>query len=472
MMIAGKFPALPPSAATLTMLFPLSTLYRPRRSCRAVCRPSLLAVPWLVILVGGVGWLSRASAHQPDTSYARIAISREALDCKFTFDLYTLAVIIPGLDENLDRQISAKELAAHTAEVFAFLSEQIQLEVDGMTATFGEPQSVSFPTGVGEAIPEKDYHAATSLVDFAFRRPLAQPATDVWLQFDFFEELGEVHAVLAAFEYQGAQTPVIFRFYEPDYLFDTGFQPTALAKPEVVEPSLAQPNSAETELAEANNTESVVTLEQSADVAGNPEPRSLPHRRSNQGQAWWRQLVDFFWLGVEHIFIGVDHILFLLSLLVICRFKELLAVVTSFTVAHTITLILATLEIIQIPGRLVETAIAATIVYVALENLWIRDTSHRWLLTFAFGLIHGFGFAGVLRELGLPTVGLVRSLVAFNVGVEAGQLAIVAGLFPAIRLMHRWRYGLVCQQTISVLIALCGLGWLIDRSLGLGWMPF
>ncbi|MFN9915206.1 MAG: HupE/UreJ family protein, partial [Pirellulaceae bacterium] len=140
--------------------------------------------------------------------------------------------------------------------------------------------------------------------------------------------------------------------------------------------------------------------------------------------------------------------------------------------AHTITLILATLEIIQLPGRLVETAIAATIVYVALENLWIRDTSQRWLLTFVFGLIHGFGFAGVLRELGLPTSGLVRSLLSFNVGVEAGQLAMVAGLYPALRWLHRWRYGLVCQQIISVLIALCGLGWLIDRALDLGWMPF
>ena len=164
-----------------------------------------------------------------------------------------------------------------------------------------------------------------------------------------------------------------------------------------------------------------------------PPQESTPGRpltRSNTDRSRWSQLASFFRLGVEHIFLGYDHILFLLSLIVVCKFGELVKIVTSFTVAHTITLVLATLLDVQLPGRFIETAIAATIVYVAAENFWIEHDARRWRLTFAFGLIHGFGFAGVLRELGLPTVGLVRSLVAFNVGVEAGQLAIVLVLFP------------------------------------------
>ena len=186
----------------------------------------------------------------------------------------------------------------------------------------------------------------------------------------------------------------------------------------------------------------------------------------------WSQLAGFFRLGVEHIFLGYDHILFLLSLIVVCKFRDLVKIVTAFTVAHTITLILATLAYVQLPGRLVETAIAATIVYVALENFWIREGGRRWMLTFVFGLIHGFGFAGVLRELGLPKLGLVRSLLAFNVGVEVGQLAIVLLLFPLAAGVARWKYGKYAQWAISGAIAVCGLCWCVDRALGLGFMPF
>ncbi len=183
-------------------------------------------------------------------------------------------------------------------------------------------------------------------------------------------------------------------------------------------------------------------------------------------------MARFFSLGVEHIFLGYDHILFLLSLLMVSRFRELVKIVTSFTVAHTITLMLATLDMVRLPSRLVESAIAATIVYVAVENFWVRETAHRWRLTFFCGLIHGFGFAGVLQELGLPAKGLVRSLVAFNCGVEVGQLIIVAALLPLVTLLARWRYGEDARRVISGLMALCGAGWLIDRACGPSFMPF
>ncbi|MGC3971272.1 MAG: HupE/UreJ family protein [Pirellulales bacterium] len=184
----------------------------------------------------------------------------------------------------------------------------------------------------------------------------------------------------------------------------------------------------------------------------------------------------FFWLGIEHIFLGFDHILFLLALVIVSRFGDLVKIVTSFTVAHTITLMLATLEVLRVDREWVEIAIAATIVYTAVENFWIRPGDpagrRRWMLTFVFGLIHGFGFAGVLGELGLPTEGLVRSLVAFNVGVEAGQLLIVAAIFPLFAGLRRLRCGRVVQLTTSALVGLCGLGWLLDRAMGWELMPF
>jgi hypothetical protein len=158
--------------------------------------------------------------------------------------------------------------------------------------------------------------------------------------------------------------------------------------------------------------------------------------------------------------------------LVVSRFGELVKIVTSFTVAHSITLALATLKIVELPSNWVEIAIAATIVYTAVENFRIRDTSGRWKLTFVFGLIHGFGFAGVLGELQLPTEGFVRSLLAFNLGVEAGQLAIVAALALPVAMLRRWKYGKAAQFAISAAVALCGLGWFLDRAFGLEFMPF
>ena len=158
--------------------------------------------------------------------------------------------------------------------------------------------------------------------------------------------------------------------------------------------------------------------------------QSNTQRRSSE-QTPWSHVWQFFRLGVEHIWLGYDHVLFLLSLiLIVDRFGQLVKIVTSFTVAHTVTLILSALKVVSLPRDMVEIAIAATIIYTALENFWIHPgdaaSRRRWMLAFGFGLIHGFGFAAVLRELGLPSTGLIRCLLSFNVGVEFGQLVIVA----------------------------------------------
>jgi hypothetical protein len=116
--------------------------------------------------------------------------------------------------------------------------------------------------------------------------------------------------------------------------------------------------------------------------------------------------------------------------------------------------------------------IAATIVYIALENLWVKDTQHRWKLTFFFGLVHGFGFASVLGELGLPKTGLMRCLLAFNIGVEVGQLAIAVLLLPLAIGLARWKHGRAAANVISIGLALFGLAWFLDRALALEMMPF
>jgi hypothetical protein len=154
---------------------------------------------------------------------------------------------------------------------------------------------------------------------------------------------------------------------------------------------------------------------------------------------------DYLVLGIEHIFTGYDHLAFLFGLLAVAGFtrlrdglRYLLGVVTAFTVAHSLTLISAGLGWLRLPSSYVEPAIALSIAYVAVENLLVAEPRHRWRQTFAFGLVHGLGFASVLRDVGLPPRGLVLSLLSFNLGVEAGQLAVVSLVAPALYLFTHW----------------------------------
>jgi hypothetical protein len=166
---------------------------------------------------------------------------------------------------------------------------------------------------------------------------------------------------------------------------------------------------------------------------------------------------DYLQLGIEHIFTGYDHLAFLFGLLIIAAavgatgppqdgrgrsgmrrgLGYVMRIVTAFTIAHSVTLCTSALGWLVLPSRLVESFIAVSIGYVALENILRPEPRHRFLLTFSFGLMHGFGFASVLKEVGLPKAGLLWSLLSFNLGVELGQLAVVVLGFPVLYLLAR-----------------------------------
>lgn len=178
----------------------------------------------------------------------------------------------------------------------------------------------------------------------------------------------------------------------------------------------------------------------------------------------------FLRLGVHHILIGYDHLLFLLGLIVAChRFRTMAGIITCFTLAHSITLALAAFDVVTLSPRIVEPLIAASIVFVGAENLILRgaEPKRRGLLTFVFGLIHGFGFAGALKEVGHGLVGraLAMPLFSFNLGVELGQIAVAAACLPILIALRRWgkfdRYG---APAISALVAIAGLSWLLQRT--------
>lgn len=241
----------------------------------------------------------------------------------------------------------------------------------------------------------------------------------------------------------------------------------------------------------------------------------------------WDHVRDYLGLGVEHIFTGYDHLAFLFALLIVTgagpggvrlrdKARRVLGVITAFTVAHSVTLIASALGLVALPVRVVEPAIALSIAYVAIENLLNPAPRHRWLVTFGFGLVHGFGFASVLKEIGLPDKGLVLSLLSFNLGVEVGQLAVVAALLPLLVVIaeraiapvwvalalglaggggfvllgrfgvgraqlaavclvalpalvvagRRWGYDRVVRRAGSTVIALLAVFWFVERVLG------
>ena len=183
--------------------------------------------------------------------------------------------------------------------------------------------------------------------------------------------------------------------------------------------------------------------------------------------AFLARLGSFIVLGIEHILTAYDHLLFLLSLLMLGgTLRGLLKIVSAFTVAHSITLSLAALNLISLPGRWVESAIALSIVVVAAENVLRSGITlgQRWAVTFAFGLVHGLGFASILRDLQLPKAALVSSLVGFNLGVELGQIAIVAVAFGTLQVMRRWPQAPAMRRWVSVSAAVIGLIWFVQRA--------
>jgi hypothetical protein len=372
---------------------------------------------WLVLAL-----LSTAAlAHNLDTSYARCEVTEDAVELRLTYDVFTL-LKITNLDANQDQRLTREELRSGTPEIQRFLREHVLLEIDGQPADLGTALEAVWPNKSSDAIGAADWHAAESLIVLPFHRTLSTPPHDIALTFTFFPQLGSRHTVLGVFEHHGHTQEVTFTEGEPDYLYDVGYTP-ATAKP-------------------------------------SPAKETIP-----------AAVRRFLKLGVEHIFLGYDHICFLLALVVVGRLRDLVKIITSFTVAHSITLILAALKVVTLPQRFIECGVVLTIIYVAVENLWRKNVTHRWMLTFCFGLIHGFSFANVLAGLGLPREATIRCLLSFNVGVELGQLAVVLAAMPFILIISKHRYARQIKAAVSIAVALFGVGWFIERTFGFSFMP-
>jgi hypothetical protein len=350
-----------------------------------------------------------ALAHKPSDSYLTLKVNGSRIDGRWDIALRDLDFAL-GLDANGDGDITWGELRVRHGEIAGFALARLGLQADGADCSLkaGEQQV--------------DRHTDGAYTVLSFSAECTTTPRTLAVGYRLFADIDPTHRGLLQLQSQGLNRAAVLVPQAPAQSFD---------------------------LASAGLL----------------------------AQFW-----DYLREGVWHIWIGIDHILFLLSLLLPAvlvwvasrwepaptfrtAFWDVVRIVTAFTVAHSITLSLATLGLVSLPSRLVESAIAASVVLAALNNVWPVLHERRWIAAFVFGLIHGFGFASVLADLGLPQGTLALALVAFNVGVEFGQLAIVLAFLPIAFLLRRTRLYqrgvLVGGSAVIVLIATL---WFVERA--------
>ena len=369
---------------------------------------------WLVLCAAlACAWsIPIAQAHKPSDSYLSLKVEGERITGQWDIALRDLDFAL-GLDANQVDAITWGEVKAKHADIAAYAMARLRLG----------PASAPCATQVtGQLI---DNHSDGAYDVLRFTATCAAAPKTLTVRYQLFFDLDPQHRGLIRLEYQGATRAGILSVDQAEQKFT------------LAELSL------------------------------------------------WEQFLDYGNEGVWHIWTGFDHILFLLSLLLPAvfvrsrvpgqrwepaqRFRaallDVVKVVTAFTVAHSITLSLAALGVVSLPSRLVESAIALSVVLAALNNIRPVVYEKRWVIAFCFGLIHGFGFASVLADLGLPQESLLIALVAFNLGVELGQLVIVSVFLPIAYALRATRlYQRVLFVYGSAAIALIAFLWLIQRA--------
>ncbi|MCQ8104364.1 HupE/UreJ family protein [Methylomonas sp. SURF-2] len=359
------------------------------------------------VLLAALLLLATASvwAHAPGLSSLDVLVNPDRLDVKVTFALQDIEAFSP-MDSDLDAEVTDGEREAAKPAIARLLAGQLRISLDGADIA---------PAGPG-------------LVEFDGQN----------------NARAEFHYPVAAKQQLSVQSGLLMQLPEghQQYLTVRDASGKALA-------------------------EKMLTRQDDRLGLSLGDPASGEARAS--ASALFNTFSDFFKLGIEHIVTGYDHLLFLLALLVVTHsFWPAVKIITFFTLAHSLTLALAGLNLVELPSSFVEPFIAATIIYVGIENL-IRGEhpKGRHWLTFGFGLIHGFGFAGVLKEMDISSgdTGILLPLLSFNLGIESGQIAVASLVLPLIwwlnnnvRIADRFLRG------CSIAVSLMGCYWLVERT--------
>ncbi len=345
-------------------------------------------------------------AHPPGLSSTDITVKPSNLDVKVTFAVQDIEAFVT-MDTDGDAEVTDAELDAAKQPIAEYVASELKIKLDGSEAEATKEYNVKFD------------QQNNAIVELNF---LGTPTSSIGIESKLLNKLPADH------------------------------------KEYVTVKDVAGRELGSKMLTQMANVLEVDLKNGAAPTAAESQPTST--------------FMDFLKLGIEHILTGYDHLLFLFSLLVVTRsFWPAIKIITFFTIAHSITLALAGMNIVDIPGSIVEPLIAATIVYVGLENIIRKDkvtTKQRCILTFFFGLIHGFGFAGVLREMGISSIetGILVPLFSFNLGVELGQITVAAIVLPLIWRLHgQERISRFLVPVGSVLTCIAGGYWLLERTL-------
>jgi hypothetical protein len=352
-------------------------------------------------------------AHKPSDSYLSFEVREDSLKGRWDLALRDLEYAV-GLDDNGDGDITWGELRHNREAVNRYALDHLQLSVDNTIC------------GLSPDAVEVDKHSDGAYAVLHFIATCPALDSHLTIRYTLFFDLDAQHRGLWHMDHNGRSETGIF-----------------------------------------------ATDHRSEDIAVTGAPGLL--------HAFLRYSHE----GVRHIWTGYDHVLFLLSLLlpsVLVRegkrwlpvaalrlaLVDVIKVVTAFTLAHSVTLSLAVLHVIEVQTRLVESVIALSVMFAAINNLKPLVSEKRWLVAFVFGLMHGLGFASVLTDLGLPSSSRMLALAAFNVGVEGGQLAIVALFVPIAYTLRQTRfYNNVILNLGSLLISLLALVWFLQRGFNL-----
>jgi hypothetical protein len=360
--------------------------------------------------------MSSALAHKSSDSYLSVIVNGGTMLAQWDIALRDLDYAI-GLDTDNDGIVTWGELRAHQPAIAAYALSHLRIVSDGK------------PCEIHATDHLVDRHSDGAYEILRFSAACPTPPQLLEIGYDLLFDLDPQHRGLLRLEEQGSTHTAIF----------------------------------------------------------SPDQKSW--RLQGHEASWQRQIADYLREGAWHIWTGYDHMLFLSALLLpavlrrrsgqweaVANFgaalREVLKIVTAFTLAHSVTLSLAVLGYIALPSRLVESAIALSVIAAALNNIFPLIEKRLWMVAFGFGLVHGLGFANVLAELGLPREALALSLVSFNLGVEAGQLAVVGAFLPLAHLWRRsWTYPRIVLGAGSLCIMAVASLWLIERSLDLRLFP-
>lgn len=371
-----------------------------------------VALAFVVLLV-----TQRASAHKPSDSYLTLEVEGPVIHVRWDIALRDLDYAL-GLDGDGDGKITWGELRAQSSEVGSYALARLTLRGDGDAPCAAELD----PKGLAVA---SHSDGAYAVLRFDAKCVSASSITSASIDYRLFFDIDPQHRSIARID--------------------------------------------------ANGTSRTHTLTRTEHEA----------RFTFSDSGHLRQLGSIVKLGIFHIWAGYDHILFLLALLLpsvlvrdgttwrpVDRLRpallDVLRIVTAFTIAHSITLSLAALELITLPSRLVESVIAASVVLAAANNVRPVLRQDRWMAAFLLGLMHGFGFSSTLMDLDLPRASLLETLFGFNLGVEIGQLAIVVVFVPlAFGARNSVTYRRVGLVGGSVAIALLATVWLVERAFDL-----